>query len=236
MTTSNEQLVPPDSLLDGINWHKPAHRAVLANVKLGSWMSAALDDATVCEEMKADIREWFSAGEPMETLCQALAALRTPLAAPVCWVNRRKSDGSIDWHGLWESKEHAENRDMPDHEPIPLYAGTPPAVEPDEGLVGKVARELWLADNKRVELWDNPPSRQWAAEMVKNRDEYRAKAHLLLIAILPSIRAQALEEAAKVAEAHKPMGYMSDRERSYCTEHSEEIAAAIRSMKEGDRR
>jgi hypothetical protein len=31
---------------------------------LGKWMSAALDDPNVCEAMKADIREWFSAGSP----------------------------------------------------------------------------------------------------------------------------------------------------------------------------
>ena len=60
--------------IDGIAWHKPAHRAVMASVKLGGWMSAALDDPAVCDAMKADIREWFSAGEPMETLGQALAA------------------------------------------------------------------------------------------------------------------------------------------------------------------
>lgn len=30
-----------------------------ANDKLGWWMSAALDDPQVCEEMKADIRAWF---------------------------------------------------------------------------------------------------------------------------------------------------------------------------------
>ena len=40
------------------------HRAIMASVRLGSWMSAALDDPKVCDEMKADIREWFSAGEP----------------------------------------------------------------------------------------------------------------------------------------------------------------------------
>ena len=29
------------------------------NDRLGSWLSAALDDPDVCEEMKADIRAWF---------------------------------------------------------------------------------------------------------------------------------------------------------------------------------
>jgi hypothetical protein len=31
---------------------------------LGKWMSAALDDPSVCAEMKADIQAWFDAGEP----------------------------------------------------------------------------------------------------------------------------------------------------------------------------
>lgn len=36
------------------------------------------------------------------------------------------------------------------------------------------------------------------------------------------------EECAKVADDHRAMGYMSGRERSYCHEHGDEIAAAIR--------
>lgn len=47
-------------------------RAVMASVKLGAWMSAALDDPSVCDAMKADIREWFSAGEPLSTVRAAL--------------------------------------------------------------------------------------------------------------------------------------------------------------------
>ncbi len=31
---------------------------------LGRWLSAALEDPKVCEEMKADIRKWFERGEP----------------------------------------------------------------------------------------------------------------------------------------------------------------------------
>lgn len=58
---------------NNLAWHKPAHRAVMASVKLGAWLSAALDDPSVCDEMKADIKEWFSAGEPMEILGQALS-------------------------------------------------------------------------------------------------------------------------------------------------------------------
>lgn len=43
-------------------------RSVMANVRLGKWLSAALDDPDTCEEMKADIREWFSAGHPPHAL------------------------------------------------------------------------------------------------------------------------------------------------------------------------
>lgn len=31
---------------------------------IGKWLSAALEDPSTCEEMKADIRAWFDAGEP----------------------------------------------------------------------------------------------------------------------------------------------------------------------------
>lgn len=34
---------------------------VEASDKLGSWMSAALDDPSVCDEMKQDINRWMSA-------------------------------------------------------------------------------------------------------------------------------------------------------------------------------
>lgn len=35
-----------------------------AGDKLGAWLSAALDDPNVCDEMKADIRAWFEAFDP----------------------------------------------------------------------------------------------------------------------------------------------------------------------------
>lgn len=33
-------------------------------MKIGKWLSAALDDPQVCQEMKYDIRNWFDAGKP----------------------------------------------------------------------------------------------------------------------------------------------------------------------------
>lgn len=50
-------------------------RAVMASVKLGAWLSAALDDPTVCEAMKADIREWFGAGEPVSAIYAAVRSI-----------------------------------------------------------------------------------------------------------------------------------------------------------------
>ena len=38
------------------------HEAVMASIKIGGWLSAALDDPAVCDAMKADIERWFSAG------------------------------------------------------------------------------------------------------------------------------------------------------------------------------
>ncbi len=35
-----------------------------ASLSVGKWMSAALDDPDVCDEMKADINEWFNAFGP----------------------------------------------------------------------------------------------------------------------------------------------------------------------------
>ena len=33
-------------------------------MRVGAWLSAALDDPNVCDEMKADIRTWMDAGMP----------------------------------------------------------------------------------------------------------------------------------------------------------------------------
>jgi len=104
--------------VDDLSWHQQAKRAVMASVKLGSWMSAALDDVAVCEAMKADIREWFSAGEPMEILTAAITALRQhsgesalrealePFASfadtfvdAEGWTNSMRRERIVDWFG-----------------------------------------------------------------------------------------------------------------------------------------
>jgi hypothetical protein len=49
--------------------------------RIGSWLSAALDDPNVCAEMKADILAWFDAGMPSRDLPAALAEARVEVAA-----------------------------------------------------------------------------------------------------------------------------------------------------------
>lgn len=41
-------------------------RSADANYRLGRWLSVALEDPNVCEEMKADINAWINAGRPDE--------------------------------------------------------------------------------------------------------------------------------------------------------------------------
>jgi hypothetical protein len=94
-TRIEAQTISPATAVS-VRWHRPVHRAVMASVKLGAWMSAALDDPSVCDAMKADINEWFSAGEPMETLCQALGLAS---AAPEL----------LEASQAWETAEDARN-------------------------------------------------------------------------------------------------------------------------------
>ena len=48
--------------------------------------------------------------------------------------------------------------------------------------------------------------------------------------ILEAGRREGLRQAAEVASAHQPTGYMSDRERDYCRDHGEEISDAITAL------
>jgi hypothetical protein len=59
-----------------VAWAKTiGHEQVMASVAIGAWLSAALDDPAVCEAMKADIRRWFSSGQPFaETFVQGVEA------------------------------------------------------------------------------------------------------------------------------------------------------------------
>ena len=45
---------------------KAAELKKAADYRLGFWLSAALDDPTVCEEMKVVIREWFEVTMALE--------------------------------------------------------------------------------------------------------------------------------------------------------------------------
>lgn len=76
-------------------------RVIMASVKLGKWLSAALDDPAVCEAMKADIHEWFSAGEPVAGWGAALAQTTPP-------------NGDIRNQALEEAAEIADCLEEPD--------------------------------------------------------------------------------------------------------------------------
>jgi hypothetical protein len=56
------QKTPPDEFIAEEN--NLIGRSIMASVHLGKWLSGAMDDPNVCDAMKDDIREWFSAGEP----------------------------------------------------------------------------------------------------------------------------------------------------------------------------
>jgi hypothetical protein len=46
-------------------WRLIALNDAVRNRRVAKWLSAALEDPLTCEEMKADIRAWFDAGEPV---------------------------------------------------------------------------------------------------------------------------------------------------------------------------
>lgn len=117
------QAEEPFAWADGVSWHKPAHRAVMASVNLGRWMSAALDDPKVCEEMKADIREWFSAGEPMETLCQVLT---TPTRIEAAQQEATDRDEAEEYPTAWTiSKRRYEEKQKSYGTKLPPMADKP---------------------------------------------------------------------------------------------------------------
>jgi hypothetical protein len=78
-----------------VRWRK-------ASVALGAWMSAALDDPAVCDAMKADIREWFSAGEPFEGM--ALAATNAgQVEALRAWITYDEGKWADNTTGIIEA-------------------------------------------------------------------------------------------------------------------------------------
>jgi len=88
-------------------------RVILASVRLGKWMSAALDDPKVCDEMKADIREWFSAGEPvagclptLQRLGQEFDAGEAKASFGTALAELGKGN-AVQWWGT-EDSQHAE--------------------------------------------------------------------------------------------------------------------------------
>jgi hypothetical protein len=102
------------------------HRSVMANVRLGGWMSAALDDPNVCEAMKVDIQEWFSAGPPPHALYafnEANARADRERAAVVAWLRKEASEAPVIRDecdlGLWlDSYAHEIERGEHLHDPV----------------------------------------------------------------------------------------------------------------------
>jgi hypothetical protein len=91
------------------------HRAVMASVKLGSWMSAALDDPNTCEAMKADIREWFSAGDECSRLTDRIKALSAENERLRALVEELADDLEVEVRDRWgydERLAHKLKRDM----------------------------------------------------------------------------------------------------------------------------
>lgn len=73
------------------------HEAVQASVDVGGWLSAALDDPNVCDQMKADINRWFSSGFLyLDSVRQLMQADREAVRAKavkeiVAWLREKPS-------------------------------------------------------------------------------------------------------------------------------------------------
>ena len=118
-------------------------RVIMSSVRLGKWMSAALDDPNVCEEMKTDIRDWFSAGEPVvgwtaalsPPVSQSVEKMREAFVAG--WqsaLSEFKPDEQEAWLNGWKAAWEA-------HEPV-FGNDLKPAAAPLDWLkVAKLAGE-----------------------------------------------------------------------------------------------
>jgi hypothetical protein len=112
---------------------------------------------------------------------------------------------------------------------------TPPAVEPDEGLVEKVA--MALCENA---LGGKQCPCKQSGKFTCSDAYPGSQARAVISTLTPSIRAQALEEAAKVADAHASNAWeIADRAGQNPIVGSgrnwagREIASAIRALKGG---
>lgn len=88
-----------------------------ADYKLGGWMAAALDDPSVCAEMKADINTWFEAHQPG----LIMPALPPGLLGREALRERLLSEGAISLHeGSSPSYSNCEDDDEGAVIPIPV--------------------------------------------------------------------------------------------------------------------
>lgn len=73
-----------DNSFTAVTDHWPSTLSATSKHNLGSWMSAALDDPTVCAEMKVDISAWFALGEPGPSATDAMRAAVIEDCAKAC--------------------------------------------------------------------------------------------------------------------------------------------------------
>lgn len=78
---------------------------------LGKWMSAALDDPSVCAEMKADINAWFAAAQPLPQPTDnfdTVAARAWDFVRPkLLYLSREKGPAGVWSNGFRSGWTHA---------------------------------------------------------------------------------------------------------------------------------
>jgi hypothetical protein len=89
-----------------------------AGVSLGYWLSAALDDPSVCDAMKADINAWFAAGMPP-------AANPVTVDAGGVVAARRELQGYVDRRRSWSSRSSMMSIPQPVIERVIAALSTP---------------------------------------------------------------------------------------------------------------
>lgn len=91
------------ALHDFLNTHHkhtspPATSAGVVTANVGRWLSAALDDPQVCDEMKADILAWMEAGKPNVQPSAGVGAEEIARAYDMLAVERQRQIDQEGWH------------------------------------------------------------------------------------------------------------------------------------------
>lgn len=116
--------------------------------RVGRWLSAALDDSQVCEEMKADIRAWMDAGQPNVQPVPQVAV------EPVAW---RWRHGTLPWT---YALDRPTGPSIHLFQVQPLYASPQPVAQ-GAGVWEKQFDRAW---NEAEQLYiDHPENGAWSA-------------------------------------------------------------------------